>query len=130
MLWWNQSKMKYFHVSNIDSFKDFSDFISYLKCYQTKNRPLGSGCGSVGRAVTANSRGPRFESSHWQHFILNIYCQLYWKEENKVKEAENGPLKNGPAPNVIRWTKALWLVEIPIYLVMWLSNQFSLPGSV
>ena len=24
----------------------------------------GSGCGSVGRAVASNSRGPRFESSH------------------------------------------------------------------
>ena len=23
--------------------------------------------------------------------ILNIYCQLYWKDENKEKEAGNGP---------------------------------------
>ena len=37
----------------------------------------GSGGGSVGRAVASNSRGPRFESSHRQKFILNIYCQLY-----------------------------------------------------
>jgi len=37
----------------------------------------GSGGGSVGRAVASNSRGPRFESSHQQKFILNIYCQLY-----------------------------------------------------
>ena len=29
----------------------------------------GSGCGSVGRAVASNTRGPRFESSHWQKFI-------------------------------------------------------------
>ena len=56
---------------------------------------LGSGCDSVGRVVASNSRGPRFESSHWQKFILNIYCQLYWKDENKEKEAGNGPfLKN------------------------------------
>ena len=27
---------------------------------------LGSGCGSVGRAVAFDTRGPRFESSHWQ----------------------------------------------------------------
>ena len=34
------------------------------------------GGGSVGRAVASDSRGPQFESSHWQKFILNIYCQL------------------------------------------------------
>ena len=36
-------------------------------------------CGSVGRAVTSNSRGPRFEYSHRQNLILNIYCQLLMK---------------------------------------------------
>ena len=25
--------------------------------------------------------------------ILNIYCQLYWKDENKEKEAGNGIFK-------------------------------------
>ena len=29
----------------------------------------GSGCGSVGRAVASETRGPRFESSHRQIFI-------------------------------------------------------------
>ena len=38
---------------------------------------MGSGGGSVGRVVASNSRGPRFESSHRQVFILNIYCLLY-----------------------------------------------------
>ena len=52
---------------------------------------MGSGGGSIGRAVASNSRGPRFESSHRQKFILNIYCKLYWKDENKEKEAGNGP---------------------------------------
>ena len=52
---------------------------------------MGSGFGSVGRAVASNSRSLRFESRHWQQFILNIYCQLYWKDENKEKEAANGP---------------------------------------
>ena len=52
-----------------------------------------SGGGSVGRAVASDSRGPRFESSHRQKFILNIYCQLSWKDENKEKEAGNGPFK-------------------------------------
>ena len=49
------------------------------------------GCGSVWRAVASKSRGPWFKSSHWQKFILNIYCQLYWKDDNKEKEAGNGP---------------------------------------
>ena len=51
----------------------------------------GSGGGSVGRAVAANFRGQRFESSHWQKIILNIYCHPYRKDENKDKEAGNGP---------------------------------------
>ena len=51
---------------------------------------MGSGCGSVDRAVASNSRGPWFESSHRQKFTFNIYCQLYWKDEIKEKEAGNG----------------------------------------
>ena len=49
-----------------------------------------SGCGSVGRAVASNARGPRFISSHQQKFIFNIRYLLYWKDENKEKEAGNG----------------------------------------
>ena len=54
---------------------------------------LGSGCGSVCRAVAFNSRGLQFESSHRQKFILDIYCQMYLKDEYKDKEAGNGPFK-------------------------------------
>ena len=49
-------------------------------------KTMGSGCGSVDRAVASNSRGPRFESSIRQKFKLNIYSQLYWKGENKGKK--------------------------------------------
>ena len=54
---------------------------------------MGSVGGSVGRAVASNTRGPRFEFSHWQKIILNICVQsiVYWKDENKEKEAGNGP---------------------------------------
>ena len=52
---------------------------------------MGSGCGSVGRVVNSDSRGPQFESSHWQKVILNIYCQLYWKGENKAKSGREWP---------------------------------------
>ena len=43
----------------------------------------GSGCGSVGRAVTSDSRGPRFESSHRQKLYF-----LFEKIVNKQNEAE------------------------------------------
>ena len=62
---------------------------------QIRIKLRGSGCGSVGRAVAFDTRCPRFKSSHRQKFIytLNI-CLLstvYWKDENKEKEARNGP---------------------------------------
>ena len=46
-------------------------------CVNCNLNILGSGGGSVGRVVATNTTGLRFESSHWQKFILNIYCQLY-----------------------------------------------------
>ena len=54
----------------------------------------GSGCGSVVKAVASDTRGLQFESSHQQkfinieHFLLSA---VYWKDENKEKEAGNGP---------------------------------------
>ena len=55
----------------------------------------GSGCGSVGKAVASDIRGPQFESSHWHKFILILnICLLstvHWKDENKEKEAGYGP---------------------------------------
>ena len=56
---------------------------------------LGSGCGSAGRAVASNTRVLQFKSSHQQKFIyiLNIWLvsTVYWKDENKEKQAGNGP---------------------------------------
>ena len=37
-----------------------------------KNSYAGSGCDSVGSAVVSDTRGPRFESSHWQKNYLYI----------------------------------------------------------
>ena len=55
---------------------------------------LGQCCGAVGKAVASYTRGLGFESSHWQ-LLLNIYLLLTVgrKDENKEKEAENGPFK-------------------------------------
>ena len=55
---------------------------------QSKNASLwGSGCGSVGRAVTSDTRDPRFESRHWQNFIN---CTI---EKTKIKK-KRPSLKN------------------------------------
>ena len=60
--------------------------INYFLC-------LGSGCGAVGRAVASDTRGPGFESSHWQ-LLLNIYLLLtVWrKDENKRKRGQEWPI--------------------------------------
>ena len=50
-------------------------------------------CDSVGRAVAFYIRGPRLESSHRQNFIQNMVTVSCWKDENKLKESENGLLQ-------------------------------------
>ena len=55
---------------------------------------LGTDCGSVGGAVASDARGLRFESSHWQTFISDIYLftvNCIEIGENKEKEADNSP---------------------------------------
>ena len=44
-----------------------------------------SGCGSVGRVVASNSRGLRFESSHRQKSILNVFT-VNCIEKTKIKK--------------------------------------------
>ena len=53
------------------------------------------GCGSVDRAVASDARGLQFKFSHWQNLYWTyVNFQLYWKDENKGKEAGNGTIKN------------------------------------
>ena len=59
-----------------------------------KSFHLGSGCGWVGRAAPSNTRGLRFESSHWHDFIINICTVNCWKDENKEKEVGNIPFSS------------------------------------
>ena len=56
---------------------------------EAKDIWTGIGCGTVGIAVASDSRGPWFESSHRQNFILNIYCQLNRKDEGPDIEAKD-----------------------------------------
>ena len=49
---------------------------------------IGSGCGSVGRAVASDTRDPQYKSRHRQNIIYQLYNR---KDRNKEKEAGNGP---------------------------------------
>ena len=49
------------------------------------------GCGSVGRAVDSDSRGPWFESNYRQNWYWYIYCELYRKDEKSKVEVRYGP---------------------------------------
>ena len=66
----------------------------------------GSGCSSVGRAVTSDTRGLRLESNHGQVFILNIYLLSTVFGRHKLRKRGQGMahLKTGktiPFLNVI-----------------------------
>ena len=62
---------------------------------QTKSN-RGSGCGSVVGTVASNTRGPRFDSSHWQNFYFEHLHSANCIEKTKIKqkEAGNGLFKN------------------------------------
>ena len=59
-----------------------------IQDFTLRTNYLGSGCGSVGRAVASDTRDLRFKSRHWQNFIYQLYNR---KDENKEKDAGNGP---------------------------------------
>ena len=55
------------------------------------NSNLGSGCHSVGRAVSSDARGLWFESSHQRNFILDIYLfTVNSFEKTKIMEKRPG----------------------------------------
>ena len=62
---------------------------------------MGSGCGSVGRAVASDTRDPWFVSRHQQNFTYQLYNR---KDKNTEKEAGNGP----------SFKKGRWASVIPI----------------
>ena len=62
---------------------------------RTKNRKtMGSGSGSVGRAVASDARGLQFESSHQQNFKMNIFTVSCWHKTRtntrSIKHTETG----------------------------------------
>ena len=66
-------KMTYYCCFGLRGNLDFPDFLQ--KKFYNINYWIGQWlCGSVGRAIASDTRGPRFDSSHWQN-LLNI-CLL------------------------------------------------------
>ena len=66
----------------------FVSAFALLWPYQRALNPLGSGCGSVGRMVASDSRGPQFESSHCKnlHCTFTVNCIEKTKIKNKRPE--------------------------------------------
>ena len=50
---------------------------------------MGSGCGSAGRAVAFDIRGPRFDSSHRQNFIEHLFI-INCIEKMKINKKRPG----------------------------------------
>ena len=48
---------------------------------------MGSGCGSVGRAVASDTSGPQFESSHRYIFKEHLFTAF---KKTKIKEERPG----------------------------------------
>ena len=59
-----------------------------------KDPEMGSGCSSVGRVVASNSRGRRFESSHWQKFIRTKRSERAKRAHSVLREVEKMGYKN------------------------------------
>ena len=47
------------------------------------------GCGSVGRAVAFNTRGPQFDFSHWQNSIEHLFI-INCIEKTKINKKRPG----------------------------------------
>ena len=50
---------------------------------------MGSGCGSVGRAVTSDTRDPQLESSHRKAFIKHLFS-VNCVVKTKIKKKRPG----------------------------------------
>ena len=69
-------------------------FFFFLKFGSSKGTivaSVGSCCGSVGRAVASNSRGPQFKSSHRQKLYWTFTVSCIERTKIKKKEAGNCP---------------------------------------
>ena len=95
------------------------------KCLWRPMQIFESGSGSVGRAVSSNSRGPRFESSHWQilYWTFVYFFTINCIENTKINKKRPGMahiIKNS-CPNFPKGAQTVVIV------VLWLkSNIFKM----
>ena len=64
----------------------FCNFNFRQKCWRHYNFLLGSGCGSVGRAVYVSNQ---VIAKLLSRTCIFVNCELDWKDDNKEKEAGN-----------------------------------------
>ena len=65
-------------------------YSSNIHCQVSKKYTFaGSGCGSVGRAVAFDTRGPRFDSSQRQNFIEHLFI-INCIEKMKINKKRPG----------------------------------------
>ena len=53
---------------------------------------MGSGCGSVGRAVAFDTRRPSLESSHFIGIREHVFIWNWWKEEKGIEAGQRAEL--------------------------------------
>ena len=76
-----QLKMCWFWRSSVFGF--------IMTSFHVKVGDKVSGCGSVGRAVAYDSRGPRFDSSYQQNFIEHLFI-FNCIEKKKINKKRPG----------------------------------------
>ena len=84
------------------------------------NKDKGSGCGSVGRAVAFDTRGPRFDSSHRQNFIEHLFI-INRIEKTKI---------NKKRPGMAHFKKTIVLCSIHIFGRCFLKLEVPYKGIV
>ena len=73
-------------LESLDSDTVFTSCCSRpFKFLMQSNFGKGSGCDSVSRVVTSDTRRLQFKSSHWQNFIMAILTVICWKGKNKKR---------------------------------------------
>ena len=102
MLFWQLSSEK--NYSRKMTTTELKNVVLSLFQFLGKNVPSAA-------VVDSDTKSSQFESSHWQNFIYwtFIYCQLYWKDENKEKSGRERPVFKKNVDTFIHSTVLIFL---------------------
>ena len=84
----NKNEIKFGNVSILYFYSQIHNYNALCITFHY----LGSGCGSVGRAVASDTKGPRFESGHRQTFYYLFTINWIEKTKTKDKRGREGPI--------------------------------------